>query len=120
MLSSELQATLKQQAYPVYYPPGRRDDAFTARAVARALWPFIYAASTRHGQDEMRRVCAQLARMTPDGWSSVVDPLEVSLATTAATFLPTSSPVAVRAALAFWASEPEPAVWQQVIDPKLG
>ena len=116
MRNNEAIHTLRKQAYQVYQPwPARSGLTLSARGVARGLWPYIYAASTRHGEDEMRRACAFLAGTTPDGWGAAETTLEISLASTAAAILRESTLENVRAALAFWASETDPAEWQAVI-----
>jgi hypothetical protein len=109
--------SLRNQAYQVYQPwPARAGARLSARGVASRLWPYIYAASTRHSETEMRTACAFLAATQPSAWLITAETaLEVSLASTAAELLRESTEDNVRAALAFWAAETDPAVWQAVI-----
>ncbi len=115
-MTNEAINSLRNQAYQVYQPwPARSGTRLSARGVARRLWPYIYAASTRHSESEMRTACAFLAATHPSAWLEAKTALEVALASTAAELLRDSSQENVQAALAFWAAETDPAVWQAVI-----
>jgi len=116
-MTNEAINTLRNKAYQVYQPwPARAGVQLSARSVARRLWPYIYAASTRHSEGEMRTACAFLAATPPSTWEVVSgSPLAVSLASTAAALLRESTQEYVQAALAFWATETDPAEWQAVI-----
>jgi len=115
-MTNEAINSLRKKAYQVYQPwPARSGVQLSARGVARRLWPYIYAASTRHSEGEMRTACAFLAATSPSAWSIANTTLEVSLASTAADLLRESTQENVQAALAFWATETDPAEWQAVI-----
>ncbi len=116
MLTNDAIQTLRNQAYQVYEPwPARSSLGLSARGVARRLWPYIYAASTRYGEDGMRAACAFLATTHPAKWGDAASALEISLASTAAALLRESTQENVQAALAFWASETDPSIWQAAI-----
>lgn len=96
------------------------------REVARILAGVTGTIVRRHGVAAMQQACALLVLDTkaiPSGLTILprdnvagrVDPSVAMVAMVARGLLGASSPVAVRAALSFWASESDPGVWQTVV-----
>lgn len=86
----------------------------SARQAARCLAGVVRLAALEHGVDAMRRACAELAAdVAATGVGSVGAAMN-SIRLVARGIAPISGPRGLRAALAFWASETDPAVWRQV------
>lgn len=115
-------ADLRVRARAVTAPSA--DVRMSARAAAACLSGVIALVSKRWSVDAMQRACADLARHEP-AWESsfgrlphgpngaVTEPVEM-IAVVARGILPLASEDSMRAALAFWASESDPAEWQRV------
>lgn len=106
----------RAQAVIANEPGGNR---LSPRATARCLSGIVRLAATKHGTDTMRRSCANLVADPHAWWPLEADPTEVGKATqmivTAASgLLSLAGMDGMRAALAFWASETDPAEWQRV------
>lgn len=96
-----------------------------AREIARVLSGVTSIVARKHGVEEMQRVCAELVldraawqsrlAVLPRKTDGYIDPELEMIATVARGLLHCSSVEAVRSALAFWASERDPAVWQSVV-----
>lgn len=101
------------------------DTRLSARAAARCLSGVIYLVSTRWSVDVMQQACAELVRCDatwatnfgrlPAGVDGVVSEPTQIIAVVARGILPLSGVDGMRSALAFWASESDPAEWQRVI-----
>lgn len=100
-------------------------EKLSARAAARCLSGVVNMIAHRHGVLPMQRACADLARYEPAWRSSfgflpttddgcVAEPVQM-LAMVARGFLALAGVENMRAALAFWASESDPAVWSAVV-----
>ena len=95
----------------------------SARAAASCLSGIVGLVSRRWSVDVMQRVCADLARHVvhdgrfgalPAGHDGVVsEPIQL-IAVVSRSLLPLAGADNLRAALAFWASEDDPAIWNQV------
>ena len=100
------------------------DQRLSARSAARLLFGAIGLATARHGVDEMQRACAELVRhdaawttkfgTLPRGPDGTVSEALSLIASMARGILPMAGAEHLRAALAFWASERDPAVWRQM------
>lgn len=95
----------------------------SARTAARCLSGICGLISRRWTVDEMQRTCAQLARYE-HAWTTALgrlphtngfisEPTQL-VACVARGLIPLAGAEGVRAALSFWASETDPAVWQAV------
>jgi len=95
----------------------------SARTVARILSGIVHVVSGRYGMDAAQRACADLVRCDL-AWSTrfghlpvtdgvVPEPVSI-LATASRGLLCIAGDRSVRAAMAFWASESDPYVWQRV------
>lgn len=99
-----------------------RIDTLCARSAARALAGIAAIVSRQYGTEAMVRAMAQLAgdqaawdvRMTRFRLDPSMGPELEMVATAARALIAVSSVDAVRAAVAFWATERDPVVWQQV------
>ena len=116
LLKSEELALLIARARAVTDPHVFGDNryAMSARHVATELEPLVRRLANVYGLGEMRQTCAWLAgRPWPTGpiGCSLRDPI-MALAKALAH---RAGQLNVRDALAFWASETDPAVWQQVV-----
>lgn len=101
------------------------DQALTARSAARLLFGAVGLAATRYGVEAMQQACADLV-CCDAAWETrfgtlprasdgtVAEPLAL-IASMARGILPMAGTAHLRAALAFWASERDPAVWQQMV-----
>lgn len=87
----------------------------SAKQAARALMPMVGYVNMHFGQDAQQRACAELARAKI--WDSrLSDDQATILLCVAATGLEhLSGAKNLRAALAFWATESDPTVWQSVL-----
>jgi len=87
------------------------------KGAACALSGVVRLVATKHGLEAMQRSCAKLALLgTPRGpapGEGTGDPTEV-LAAVADGVAAVAGRANVRAALAFWACETDPAVWRDV------
>jgi hypothetical protein len=115
-------ADLRTRARAVTAPSA--DVRMSARAAAACLSGVIALVSKRWSVDVMQRACAELVRHDaawktsfgnlPRGASgAVAEPVEM-IAVVARGILPLACEDSMRAALAFWASESDPAEWQRV------
>ncbi len=89
----------------------------SARAAARCLSGVVQLVSLEHGVEVMQRACADLATR-PEAWK-IKGPGEVGAATwtiavIARGITPLCGDAAMISALAWWASETDPAEWQSV------
>lgn len=99
------------------------DVRLSPRAVARCLSGVMALVCRTSTVYVMQRACALLVR-DDEAWSSNlfvlprtngrVDPVLEQIAVVARGILPSCSPEAMKSALAFWAVESDPAVWQRV------
>lgn len=97
------------------------DQSVSARQAAAILSGVCGLVARRTSVDEMQRTCAQLARMAPlcfgrlptDHTGRVTEAMAL-VAATARAILPLAGESNLKAALAFWASEDDPAVWNQI------
>lgn len=103
MLPTDTIHALRRRAASVY------DDVAMSRSrrAARALVPAIRALSNTRGQARMHQACAELAAIDPEQWNRHGD-----LGALAARVAISAGVEHVRGALAFWATERDPAVWQ--------
>ena len=95
----------------------------SARTAAACLSGIIALVSRRFGVDVMQHTCAELVRCAqawpelgyvPSNYDGrVSEPVQL-IAVVARSLLPIAGAENVRAALAFWASEDDPAIWQAV------
>lgn len=116
-------ARLRETARPVLAPPP--NPGMGAREVARVLSGVAGSLARTHGVEAMQTVCAQLAldpavfqskfSTLPVGPDGKVDPKVEMVAMICRGLLMAASTDAVRAALSFWASEQDTAVWQSVV-----
>ncbi len=113
---------LHAHAQAVNMPAGAAK--LSPRAVARCLSGVVSLVSRQWSVYEMQRVCAQLVR-DASVWSSGfavlprerdgrINPALEQVAVIARGILPSCDVDAMKAALAFWAVESDPAVWQRV------
>ncbi len=117
MLTSHDLNHLRSLAAPVNQPqPGKA--TLGSRGAATALSGVIRLVVIHAGQDVMQRACARLARSRV-GWTDLTGDARLDHA--AALLVAAAEGVAaiagydnVRAALAFWACETDPAVWRDV------
>lgn len=101
----------------------------SARTVARCLSGVIGLVARRWSVDTMQRACAGIARHEP-AWQTAfgalpreltcentgsVHPATEMIAVVACGILPLTTPEAMRAALSFWATESDVAVWRAVV-----
>ncbi len=108
MLHTDLLHELRAKARDVTEPSL---EQARARAAARRLSSVVAAISDAYGLLAMREACAAMARGETPRDARVIAVLESAMATTAMI----SGDKATRAALAFWASETDPAVWRDVV-----
>lgn len=84
-----------------------------ARDAANGLLNAVRAVANQYGAEEMRRACAWLA-VNP--WpSKPTDACHVTILAAARTVVARAGEANTRDALAFWAAEHDPAVWQAVL-----
>lgn len=107
MLTTDLLHELRAKARDVTEP---RPEQATARAAARRLAAAVSAVSAAHGLVAMREACAALARGDAAN-PRIAAVLDRAMALVRVQF----GEAATRAALAFWASEVDPAVWRDVV-----
>ena len=100
------------------------DQQMSARGAACCLYGAVSLVASRHGVDAMQRSCADIVRCDA-AWASNFGTLPRAMdgsvpetirmiATLARGVLPMAGVARTRAALAFWAVEDDPAVWQLV------
>lgn len=118
-------ADLKDRAALVMAQPASLPGLMTARTAAAVLSGICGLIGRRWTVDEMQKTCAELVRYEP-AWATsfgrlpadragvVSEPTQL-LAVVARSILPLSGPDHLRAALAFWASEDDPATWNQIV-----
>lgn len=96
----------------------------SARAAAACLSGIVSLVSRRFSVDVMQLTCAELVRCAPVWETSfgqiptghdgvIAEPVQL-VSVVARSLLPLAGTDNVRAALAFWASEDDPAVWQSI------
>jgi hypothetical protein len=100
------------------------DQQLSARSAARLLFGPVRLATESHGVDETQRACADLVRCDavwatkfgtlPRGIDGRVPEVIVLIAGMARGILPMAGADHLRAALAFWATEGDPAVWREM------
>lgn len=109
---------LREQAAAVMGTPTGTVSARQAAAVLSGICGLI---ARRWSVDEMQRTCAELARLQPLNFGRlpttatgvVTEPMAL-LATVARSLRPLAGEHNLRAALSFWATEDNPAVWDQI------
>lgn len=116
MLTSHDLHDLRHRAAPVNQPCSAQ--RLGARGAATVLSGVVRLVAIHAGQDVMQRACAKLARSRV-GWTDATGDARVDHAM--AVLVAAADGVAaiagydnVRAALAFWACETDPAVWRDV------
>lgn len=115
---------LRELALAVMHPDA--STSMSARTAARCLSGVIALVAREHGTVAMQRACAKLVRFS-DAWRSSFGKLPVAfadpeavdeaiemIAVIARGILPVAGAANMRAALSFWASESDPAVWTSV------
>jgi len=116
---------LRTRAVPVYAPASQAAPCvLSERQVARCLAGAVHLGIIRWGLVEVQLACAELVRHERAWRTSLGDlPAEPNgcvresvqvLAILSRSLLALAGADAVRAALAFWASERDPAVWMSV------
>ena len=95
----------------------------SARTAAACLSGIVGLVARRWTTDEMQRTCAELARFEP-AWTSslgrlphtngLVSEQTTLVAVVGRSLFPLAGADNLRAALAFWASEDDPAAWQSI------
>lgn len=96
------------------------EQRLTSRSAAKLLYGAVSLVAQRYGLQAMREACASLAGCDK-AWASHLrdlpagDGVEV-IAIVARGILLMSGPADLRSALAFWASERDPAIWCRVVD----
>lgn len=115
---------LRERAVAVMRPEAG-SAAMSARTTARCLSGVIGLAARRYGSLPMHQACAALVRHE-DAWRSsfgklpqrqgdaVSEAIEM-IAVVARGILPIAGVDNMRAALSFWATETDPAIWTSVI-----
>jgi len=99
--------------------------AMSARVAARCLAGIAGYVARRFGLDVMQRTCAELVRHA-EAWTTrlgrlphengvVTEPTQL-IAVVVASILPLAGEKNTRSALAFWATEMDPAVWSVVAE----
>lgn len=101
------------------------DSRMSARTVARCLYGVISHVERMSSKDTMQRACAELVRcdaawatrfrMLPRGLVGDVEQAVQLIVVVARGMLEVAGVDAMRAALSFWATEEDPAVWQDVV-----
>ena len=106
---------LVSRARSVTQPELGQRAPLSARDVARELAPVIRSVANAHGAAEMRLACAWLSRAI---WPSrgMRCALRGPILALAQALSERAGHANVRDALAFWATEPDPAVWQGVVN----
>jgi hypothetical protein len=99
------------------------DSSMSAKTCARVLSGVCSLIARRWTVDDMQRTCAELVRHDL-AWTTsfgslphkngIVHERTQLVVAVARALLPLASPDRVRAALSFWATETDPAVWQDV------
>lgn len=115
-------ADLKSRAADVHVQP-HASDRMSARAAAACLQGIFGLVTRRWNLEIAQRTCAELVRYEPSWESSfgqlpdqngyVSEPTQL-IAAVARSLLPICGTARLRAALSFWASEDDPAVWQSL------
>ena len=113
---------LRARARDVITPTTRQAEQ--ARSVAQCLSGVVGLAARRYSLEVTQRACADLA-LDPRAWETslgnlpkgadgrVAAPVEL-IAAAARGFVPLAGVDCLRTALAFWASENDPAVWMSL------
>lgn len=112
---------LRGHAAEVIAAPAAGESIVSARQAAAILSGICGLVARRHGVDVMQQACAELARLAPmdfgnlpAGYNGAV-PEQVSLiASVARSIRPLAGENNLRAALSFWATEEDPAVWNLI------
>lgn len=116
-------ADLKARAHEVTATDLGTQPCLSARTVARLLSGIVHVVAGRYGMDVAQRACADLVRCEA-AWTSrfgtlpvvdgvVPDPISI-LATASRGLMTIAGACRLRSAMAFWASESDPYVWQGV------
>jgi hypothetical protein len=100
------------------------EPRMSARAAARCLSGVVSHVARQWSRDVMQRACAEIVRCDPAWQTSfrvlprvdgdLVQAIEL-ITVIARGILPLAGVESMRCALAFWATEEDPAVWQSVV-----
>lgn len=119
MPSADELEVLVSRARSVTQPELGQRAPMSARDVARELAPVIRTVANAHGASEMRQACAWLSRAIWPTSGKVAVPMTCKtrgpILAVARALAERAGYANVRDALAFWASETDPAVWQGVV-----
>lgn len=112
---------LRGHAAAVVVPPTADESTVSARQAAAILSGICGLIARRWDVETMQRTCAEMARLEPidfgrlptqtDG--TVAEPMAL-LASVARSVRSIAGEGNLRAALSFWATEDDPAVWNQI------
>lgn len=113
---------LRDRARAVMAAPAADTGSMSSRTAAACLVGIVGLVSRRWSVDVMQRACADLVRHQMSWATSfgvlpalhdgmIAEPTQL-IAVVARSLLPIAGAENLRAALAFWASEDDPAVWQ--------
>lgn len=115
---------LRGLAQSVRTAPAPQGQTMSARTAAACLSGIIGLVSRKWSVDVMQQTCAEVVRcrdawatsfgLLPAGYDGRVTESTQLIAVVARSLLPLAGAEAVRDALAFWASEDDPAIWQAV------
>lgn len=106
---------LAAMAHDVHVAQAPRSAFLTPAEVAKAMIGPVHYVTIQFGQERLQRACAELAR-AKDWDSSLSSSAEVTMLSVSASGLRDLAGMdSLRAALAFWATCSDPAVWQRVL-----
>lgn len=115
---------LMDRARSVTDAPANDTSTMSARTAAACLSGIVGLVSRRFGVDAMQRTCAELVRyqtawstsfgLLPIGHDGEVSESTQLVAVVARSLLPLAGAANLRDALAFWAIESDPAVWNRI------
>lgn len=118
MLTSHTLNSLRKLSEPVH-GGAAGETRLPARVVAQCLSGVVRLITNHVGHDEMRRVCAELA-LNEQAWATALrslpgqSPATLYLVSSLEGMRSLASEHDLRAALAFWAVESDPAEWQRL------
>lgn len=114
---------LRSRAQSVTSAPADGTGSMSPRTAAACLSGIVGLIARRWTTDEMQRTCADLVRFDP-AWATsfgrlphkngIVSEQIMLVAVVARSLFPLAGAENLRAALAFWASEDDPAAWQSI------